>query len=130
MNKQETIEILTTLFVAYPKIYKDFNDVDKRAVVNLWENQFKKDTYELVNRALNNLIATKIYAPTIADLKFEIDKIRREAQMLYYRHQNATTGIVLKSTDIITGEEKTEVIRNGIPLDTKTLKEVKKILGI
>lgn len=129
MNNKETIKILSTLYVAYPRTFKDISDDEKKATISLWQAQFKDEPLYVVEKALNNIISKSRFSPTIADLKAEIRAIKENASNLYRRHLMATVGITVLNMDILTGKKIKETILDGEPLDDETLQECKKILG-
>lgn len=79
MNRQETLEALGLIKVAYPSTYNKLTSEDLQALSKLWAMQFKDYDYLLVMNAINVFISKDLtgYAPTIAQIK---DIVRRFTQ--------------------------------------------------
>ena len=67
MNKQETLQILAVLRLAYPGYYKGYNDGDYDDMAMLWEDMFPDEPSAVVGAAVRSLIATdaKGFPPAI-----------------------------------------------------------------
>lgn len=83
MNSAETIKILAVLQAAYPNFYKNIGDKDLEAIVCLWLEMFRDDTYAEVGNAVKMLIATKAnsFPPAIGEIKEQLFKARNIGQM-------------------------------------------------
>lgn len=69
MNDRETKAILSVIKAAYPSFGKD---ADPAVNVKLWERMFAGDQYRVVLEAVDSLIATSKFNPTIADVKEKV----------------------------------------------------------
>lgn len=67
------------LRLAYPRFYANITKQDALATIELWYSMFKDSDFELVELALNTLIKTFEYPPTIADISHEMDRLRAAA---------------------------------------------------
>lgn len=57
MKKQETARILATLRAAYPNVYRNMEEADTQATINLWDRMLKNYSYKVVESALLAFIA-------------------------------------------------------------------------
>ena len=71
MTRQETQAVLAVIKVAFPNFQKDKTRDDLTAVVNLWYLQFEDYDFDLVNAAVQALIAEQVegYPLTIGAVK-------------------------------------------------------------
>ena len=69
MTRQETQAVLAVIKVAFPNFQKDKTRDDLTAVVNLWYLQFEDYDFDLVNAAVQALIAEQVegYPLTIGE---------------------------------------------------------------
>ncbi|OPX46355.1 loader and inhibitor of phage G40P [Ruminiclostridium hungatei] len=72
MNKSETLGIMAALEIAYPRFYANKTKDEKDAAINLWSKLFKSDDAKIVTEAVNAMICTLEFPPTIADIKKKI----------------------------------------------------------
>lgn len=68
MNKQETIQVISLLASNYKDV-SEKDDDQKRMMVNTWLECFKDIEYEFVLRAIKRMILTKIFTPTISEVR-------------------------------------------------------------
>lgn len=80
MDKQETLQILSILRVAYPAQYKNKSAGDNNDLALLWSDMFPEEPFEQVSAALKALIATdeKGFPPSIGAVKGMIADMRSE----------------------------------------------------
>ena len=78
MNRNETIQILSTLKAAFPNAYKGMSRADSEAMIALWCRLFADDEYATVGRAVDALITTREagWTPSIGEVKSEIAKLK------------------------------------------------------
>lgn len=107
MTKTETAQILAILKAAYPNSYKNLTADDAAATVNVWAAQFAKMPVGVVMIAVNKLISTNTFPPTIKEVKERIRGLYWEAWEMIDRHN-----------------------RGFIKLDEKTLETTKEILRV
>ncbi|MBO5100583.1 MAG: hypothetical protein J6B63_04665 [Treponema sp.] len=69
MTRDEVIVIMGTLQVAYPRFYKDLSPQQANLTVNLWTKMLEDVTAEQATLAINKIIATSEWPPTIADVR-------------------------------------------------------------
>lgn len=83
MNKQETLQILAVLRLAYPGYYKGYNDGDYDDMAMLWEDMFPDEPSAVVGAAVRSLIATdaKGFPPAIGAVKGMIAKLSGEPEL-------------------------------------------------
>lgn len=75
MTKENTVELLTMLRLAYPRFYANITKQDAQATLELWYSMFKEEDNDVVKAATKTLISSLEFPPTIADVKKEIDKL-------------------------------------------------------
>lgn len=77
MKKSETRMVLAVLVVAFPAFYRGISEADTEAALNLWHQQFLEYPYEVVEKAVQALISTKVegYPPTIGEVKEQIRRL-------------------------------------------------------
>lgn len=107
MNIKETAQILAILKAAYPNSYKNLTDDDATATANVWAAQFAKMPVGVVLIAVNKLISTNTFPPTIKEVKERIRGLYWEAWEMIDRHN-----------------------RGFVKLDAKTLATTKEILKV
>ena len=92
MNRQETIEILTILIVAYPR-FDCFQGEKLDIAIKLWNEMFKDIPYPIIEVAVQKLMLESPHPPTIADVN------RRIAEIIMPKEDDAATawGEVLKA---------------------------------
>lgn len=88
MNKQEAIQLLALIKVAYPTAYRDMDEASKKATVNMWAMSFPDVPYPIMEQALNHFRMVSKYPPTVAEMVEEL-------MQLHYR---ATEGALLAKT--------------------------------
>ena len=77
MDKQETIKIIMSLKVTYPKFFLMTDPAEAKVQVDTWHSLFAEEPYGLVAEAVKALIGTLKFPPTIADVKEKIAYILR-----------------------------------------------------
>ena len=75
MTKKEILMMLNILKIAYPNFYKNVDKEEIEDSVNLYEVMFKDFDGKIVLLAVQELINTFKYPPTIADIKEKIYQI-------------------------------------------------------
>ena len=71
MDQSELSKIIATLKIAYPGHFKNLKSTDIVAMVNLYGNQLKGYSYGVVNKAINNIISSSKFMPSISDIRDE-----------------------------------------------------------
>lgn len=73
MTRDETIKILAILKASYPNSYRGMTKDEANGTVAVWATQFAKMPADVVMIAVNKLISTNTFPPSINEVK---DKIR------------------------------------------------------
>lgn len=83
MTKNETLQILNILKIAYPTFYKNISKQEALDIVDLWSNMFEGDDVLLVINAVKTFIATddKGYPPVIGVIKKKMREISQPRTM-------------------------------------------------
>ena len=75
MEREQVVEILKILKIAYPRFYADLSKTDAENTIALWLDYFKDDNPQLVAIAVKTLISQLKFPPTIADIKEQMYKL-------------------------------------------------------
>lgn len=86
MTKTETAQILAILKAAYPNSYKNLTAEDAAATVNVWTAQFANMPVSVVIVAVNKLISTNTFPPSIKEVKERMRGLYWEAWEMIDRH--------------------------------------------
>ena len=83
MTKNETLQILNILKIAYPTFYKNISKQEALDIVDLWSNMFEGDDVLLVISAVKAFIATddKGYPPVIGVIKKKMRELSQPKTM-------------------------------------------------
>lgn len=79
MDKKQTAEILTILKIAFPNMYN--NDLPINDIISVWYSALKNYDFELVKMAVNSIIVTNKFTPTIADITEKINLITKPNEL-------------------------------------------------
>lgn len=79
MTKKEAVQILAILKAAYPSSYNGMTKEEASGTVGIWAMQFESMPVDIVMMAVQKLIATNKFPPTIAEVKDKIKAIHWEA---------------------------------------------------
>ena len=79
MTQKEALQLLAVLKAAYPNSYKGMTHKEATGTANVWYMQFADMPADIVAMALNKLIATSKFPPTIAEVKEKITSLHWEA---------------------------------------------------
>lgn len=86
MEQSELSKVVATLKIAYPGHFKEFKSVDVIAFVNLLSIELEGYPYEVVNKAVYNIVGKSKFMPSISDIKdeckncvdkYELDLLRK-----------------------------------------------------
>ena len=77
MTKNEVAEALAILRVAYPHAYKADDDIE--LIIGVWERAFIDEEAGVVAIAIENIIKTSEYPPSIAMVKNHIERLKQYA---------------------------------------------------
>lgn len=69
MTREETIKVLAILKAAYPNSYKGMTREEAQGTVSVWAMQFAAFPVEVVLLAINKIIASSTFPPTISEVK-------------------------------------------------------------
>lgn len=78
MEQSELSKIVATLKIAFPSYFKELTSLDIVGMVNLYANQLEGYTFDVVNKAVDNLIGKLKYMPSISEIKDECALCIRE----------------------------------------------------
>lgn len=81
MEQSNFANLVKTLEVAYPYYFKDLSKENAIAFMQLYYSNLKKYRYEIVTKAINNIITTHEFMPSLAEVISECDKESK----YYYR---------------------------------------------
>ena len=79
MTREDTIKVLSILRVAYPNFYKGLSKQEANAVIDMWAMQFIDIPCDIVCIAINKLISTNKFPPSIAEVKCKLKSMYAEA---------------------------------------------------
>lgn len=122
MTKTETAQILAILKAAYPNSYKNLTTEDVKATVNVWAAQFASMPVAVVMVAVNKLISTNVFPPTITEVKERIRSLYWEAWEMLNLHNQG-----LEPLDEKTLKTTEEIIKTVEPM--RTMGRVEPSLG-
>ena len=87
MTGQDAVKILLILKAAYPNSYRGMSKEDAKATAIIWATQFADMPASVVMIAVNKLISTSQFPPSIGEVKKKIRGLYWEAlQELPYQH--------------------------------------------
>ncbi len=79
MTKKEALQILAILKAAYPSSYNGMTKEEATGTVSVWCMQFADVPAEVVMMAIQKLISTCKFPPSIAEVKNKLESIHWEA---------------------------------------------------
>lgn len=79
MTKQEAIQLLALIKVAYPTAYRDMDQTSKVATVNMWAGSFPDVPYPIMEQAFNHFRMASKFPPTVAEMVDELKHIHYQA---------------------------------------------------
>lgn len=119
MTQKEATQILAILKAAYPNSYRGMSKEEAIGTVNVWATQFVDMPVSVVMIAVNKLISTNIFPPSISEVKEKIRTLYFEALgELPYQHG----GLYCNNTAEIPPERIAllkEIVRVTEPMRTK-----------
>lgn len=74
MEQSSFSKIMKVLQISYPYYFKNLDEETSLAFLQLYYSKLKKYRYEIVAKAIDNLITTSEFMPTIAEVIKECDK--------------------------------------------------------
>ncbi len=122
MTREETIKVLAILKAAYPNSYRGMTKEEANGTVAVWAAQFANIPVNVVMIAVNKLISTNNFTPTINEVKQRISGLYWEVWEQLEEHRRATEGVKLY--------KDSEPIKMGTPLDENTVAQLKQILAV
>ena len=88
MNRQEAIQLLALIKVAYPMAYKDMDNASKQATVNMWAGSFPDVPYPIMEQAFNHFRMKSKFPPTVAEMVEELRGIYYKATEMAMTHKS------------------------------------------
>lgn len=125
MTREDAIKILSILKAAYPNSYRNMTKDEANGTISVWAAQFTKIPYEVVAIAINKLINTNTFPPSIHEVKEKIQGLYWEAWEMLRDHN----GIVVREFNIWTESYEKKLIYQK-KLDDQTLALVKEIIRV
>lgn len=114
MTKAETAKVLAILKAAYPNTFKNLSAEDASATVNVWAAQFANMPVSVVMIAVNKLISTNVFPPTITEVKERIRSLYWEAWEMLDQNKKG-----LRKLDARTLEATQTILKAVEPMRTK-----------
>lgn len=121
MTQKEATQILAILKAAYPNSYKGMTKDEAIGTVNVWATQFINIPASVVMIAVNKLISTNTFPPSIGEVKEKIRGLYWEAWDALENHKLATEGYNMRNGKVIT---------LGEPLDDRTVAQLQEIVRV
>lgn len=83
MDRGETLKVFAVLKANYGNFFKTLSRTDAEAMVNLWNEMFMDEPYELVGAAIKAYIATDVsgFPPNVGKIKDHIKKLTQQEEM-------------------------------------------------
>jgi hypothetical protein len=75
MTREETVQVLSLLKAAYPNSYKGMTRQEGNGVISVWATQLSYVPVEVVLMAVNKLISTSTFPPSISEVKAKFKDI-------------------------------------------------------
>lgn len=79
MTRDEAIKTLSILKAAYPNSYRGLTKEEANGTINIWAAQFVNIPFAVVSIAINKLISTNTFPPTVSEVKDRIRGLHWEA---------------------------------------------------
>lgn len=130
MTREEAIKILAVLKAAYPNFYKNMTKEEAKGTVNVWASQFVAFPYSAVSIAVQKLISTKTFPPTVSEVKERIRSLYWEAEGLLRNHTLATKGEEVTHWDKGVPTKRVIYWDKKYILDPTMLQAVKEIIKV
>ena len=103
MNKQEAIQLLALIKVAYPTAYRDMDAASKKATVNMWQMSFPDVPYPIMEQAFNHFRMVSKFPPTVAEMVEELKQIHFQATECALIHKSLGDDEAVKHYSAIMG---------------------------
>ena len=79
MDRNEAIKFLAIVKVAYPTAYRDMDNANKQATVNMWHISFPKTPFTVMSMAFDNFRRKSVFPPTVAEINEELKNVHYKA---------------------------------------------------
>jgi len=79
MTKNETLEILAIIKVAYPQQLGKISDIEAGAMVELWADTFARVPKAVMQIAVKKIVMQSKFFPSIADMCEALDEMNKDA---------------------------------------------------
>ncbi len=73
MTKNEIVQIMAIITAAYPRFYEKQTEADKVAALRLWYRHYENVDYGTMLQAVDAVISTNKFPPTIAEINEKLD---------------------------------------------------------
>lgn len=118
MTRDETIKVLAILKAAYPNSYRGMTKEEANGTIAVWAAQFASMPVSVVMVAVNKLISTNTYAPSINEVKDGIRGLYWETWEALNFHSRG-----LKVLDDRTVAALEEIMRIVEPMQSRSTNE-------
>ena len=98
MKREEIIVALSLIKTAYPRFYTDMTESEVEDTVQLWTSIFKDDNKTVVIQAIEAMITTLRYPPTIADIKEKIQTLTKSNELTELEAWNLVSKAIANSS--------------------------------
>lgn len=89
MKEKEAIGVLAVLKAAYPNQLNKLTENEANGIVQVWVSQFHDIPGDIVLLAVQRLIGTSQFFPTISEVKEKVKSLHFDAMMAIRQHENA-----------------------------------------
>jgi hypothetical protein len=83
MEQSNLSKIFKALKLAYPYYFKNLTEEDSTMFLQLYYSKLKKYRYEIISKAIDNIITNNDFMPSLAEVLKECDKQSKA----YYKNQ-------------------------------------------
>lgn len=99
MTRDDAIKILSILKAAYPSSYKGMTKEEANGTISVWAAQFSTIPAAVIYIAINKLISTNQFPPSISQVKEKLHEMYYEAAIMLKEHKQALDGYPCKMLD-------------------------------
>ena len=99
MTRDDAIKILSILKAAYPSSYKGMTKEEANGTISVWAAQFSTIPASVIYIAINKLIGTNQFPPTISEVKDKLHGMYYEAAGMLTEHKQSLEGYAGRQLD-------------------------------
>lgn len=82
MTREQSIQVLSLLKVAYPRFYTNLSKDDAENAISLWTSMLSDHCFDVIKLAVQKYIAQGKFPPTIADIRESLVEVTERKEML------------------------------------------------